>query len=1410
MVKTIKKCTAWVLAAAILLSMACIGVYAQRAPFRYGDVNGDGKVSAADAMEVSKHTAKIITLTGDAFKAADVNGDGIVSVKDAILIQQYVAKVIDVFPVELIQPTDPTVQPTELPTTTPTEAPTIKPTDPERYDTLVNGKKANVGDEIVYTAYLYAKDLVAGVNAYVNYTGDVLKISDITLGSKKKAVLPILANGSSVLNFNPVDGSDSIYFNGANADEGYDFSAKESILVTVRFDVIKEGTASIGTSMTQILSMELDSSNKNQPLKDYTLTDKTEVIGGTVDPTEAPTQAPTDKPTEAPTAAPTDKPTAAPTDPTEAPTQKPTEAPTVAPTEAPTVAPTEAPTEKPTQAPTEQPTTPPSGDAVINGQKASIGDQVTYTAYLKANELVAGVNAHVTYTGGVLKLSQATLDSKKAQVIPVLATGSSVLNFDPVDGTSSVYFNGANSDEGYEFFAEKTVLVTLTFDVIGAGTAEIKTAIAQILSMQLDSSNKNQPLKDYTLTDETKVIKGTTDPTEPTEAPTVAPTEAPTEKPTQKPTEQPTTPSSGDAVINGQKANIGDQVTYTAYLKADELVAGVNAHVIYTGGVLKLSQATLDSKKAQVIPVLATGSSVLNFDPVDGTSSVYFNGANSDEGYEFFAEKTVLVTLTFDVIGAGTAEIKTAIAQILSMQLDSSNKNQPLKDYTLTDKTEVIGGTVDPTEPTEAPTVAPTEAPTEKPTQAPTEQPTTPPSGDAVINGQKASIGDQVTYTAYLKANELVAGVNAHVTYTGGVLKLSQATLDSKKAQVIPVLATGSSVLNFDPVDGTSSVYFNGANSDEGYEFFAEKTVLVTLTFDVIGAGTAEIKTAIAQILSMELDSSNKNQPLKDYTLTDETKVIKGTTDPTEPTEAPTQKPTEAPTVAPTEAPTEKPTQKPTEQPTTPSSGDAVINGQKASVGDQVTYTAYLKANELVAGVNAHVIYTGGVLKLSQATLDSKKAQVIPVLATGSSVLNFDPVDGTSSVYFNGANSDEGYEFFAEKTVLVTLTFDVIGAGTAEIKTAIAQILSMELDSSNKNQPLKDYTLTDETKVIKGTTDPTEPTEAPTQKPTEAPTVAPTEAPTEKPTQKPTEQPTTPSSGDAVINGQKANIGDQVTYTAYLKADELVAGVNAHVTYTGGVLKLSQATLDSKKAQVIPVLATGSSVLNFDPVDGTSSVYFNGANSDEGYEFFAEKTVLVTLTFDVIGAGTAEIKTAIAQILSMQLDSSNKNQPLKDYTLTGETKVIKGTTDPASDAVINGVTANIGDQVTYTAYISTSEAAAGIIAYVPYNDSVLKLSNETLTSKKNQVIPAFATGSSVLNFTPVDGSSAVYFNSADPDEGYDLPEGSVLVTLTFDVIGKGTAAVSPQVKQFLSMRKDADGKYLNLTDYQITSDLIKK
>ena len=443
MAKTIEKCTAWVLAAAILLSMACIGVFAEHAPFRYGDVNGDGILSAADAMEVSKHTAAVIRLTGDSFKAADVNGDGNVSVKDAILIQQYVAKIINVFPVEQMQTTDPTVQPTQPATIVPTEGPTVQPVEPtafgptespavqpaqpETYDALVNGKKASVGNEIVYTAYLYAKDLVAGVNAHVNYTGDILKVSDITLTSKKKEVLPILANGSSALNFVPVDATDSVYFNGANTDEGYDFSANQTVLVTLTFDVIGAGTASIETAIAQILSMELDSTNKNLPLEGYTLTDETKVVAGTIDPTE------------------------------------------------------------------------PANDALVNGVGVNIGDQVTYTAYISADEAAAGIVAYVPYTDSVLRLADETLAEKKSNIIPAFATGSSVLNYTPVDGSSAVYFNSADPDKGYEC-PEGSVLVTLTFDVIGKGTATIAPHITQLLSMRKDADGNYLNLTGYHIT----------------------------------------------------------------------------------------------------------------------------------------------------------------------------------------------------------------------------------------------------------------------------------------------------------------------------------------------------------------------------------------------------------------------------------------------------------------------------------------------------------------------------------------------------------------------------------------------------------------------------------------------------------------------------------------------------------------------------------------------------------------------------------------------------------------------------------------------------------------------------------------------------------------------------------------------
>ena len=71
---------------------------------RYGDVSGDGSVSAYDAALVLQYAAGLITFTPLQLAAGDVSGNGTVSSYDAGLILQYAAGIIDKFPVEQDQP----------------------------------------------------------------------------------------------------------------------------------------------------------------------------------------------------------------------------------------------------------------------------------------------------------------------------------------------------------------------------------------------------------------------------------------------------------------------------------------------------------------------------------------------------------------------------------------------------------------------------------------------------------------------------------------------------------------------------------------------------------------------------------------------------------------------------------------------------------------------------------------------------------------------------------------------------------------------------------------------------------------------------------------------------------------------------------------------------------------------------------------------------------------------------------------------------------------------------------------------------------------------------------------------------------------------------------------------------------
>ncbi|MBF0532953.1 MAG: putative Ig domain-containing protein [Candidatus Omnitrophica bacterium] len=66
----------------------------------YGDVNGDGKVTAFDALLAAQYAVGIITLTTDKVMKADVSADGQVSAFDAVLIAKKAIGLIDKFPVE--------------------------------------------------------------------------------------------------------------------------------------------------------------------------------------------------------------------------------------------------------------------------------------------------------------------------------------------------------------------------------------------------------------------------------------------------------------------------------------------------------------------------------------------------------------------------------------------------------------------------------------------------------------------------------------------------------------------------------------------------------------------------------------------------------------------------------------------------------------------------------------------------------------------------------------------------------------------------------------------------------------------------------------------------------------------------------------------------------------------------------------------------------------------------------------------------------------------------------------------------------------------------------------------------------------------------------------------------------------
>lgn len=102
MKKTLRKIVAVVCAVMIMCSIAVMSVSADSRKLTrrlYGDVNGDGVISMADALMTQQAAVRAVELDNIQKIAADVNGDGRVTLADAVDIQRLVKGIIDEFTV---------------------------------------------------------------------------------------------------------------------------------------------------------------------------------------------------------------------------------------------------------------------------------------------------------------------------------------------------------------------------------------------------------------------------------------------------------------------------------------------------------------------------------------------------------------------------------------------------------------------------------------------------------------------------------------------------------------------------------------------------------------------------------------------------------------------------------------------------------------------------------------------------------------------------------------------------------------------------------------------------------------------------------------------------------------------------------------------------------------------------------------------------------------------------------------------------------------------------------------------------------------------------------------------------------------------------------------------------------------
>ena len=551
-----------------------------------------------------------------------------------------------------------------------------------------------------------------------------------------------------------------------------------------------------------------------------------------------------------------------------------------------------------------------------------------------------------------------------------------------------------------------------------------------------------------------------------------------------------------------------------------------------------------------------------------------------------------------------------------------------------------------------------------------------------------------------------------------------------------------------------------------------------------------------------------------------------GSTPVTQPTTAkPTTQPTTAkPTTLPTTA---KPTQATTQQPTTAASSLTVNATSNFFPSTSKTYSSSEKQVTVSYKLSSamKLINSEWELKYDTSKLSFDSANISNLMPNVSSAV----INENTKGKIKGNFSTLSLVDFSNESDFVSITFDVIGKGTADVDLFV-NILGVAYKNLGSKPniayvvdsgEIKDVTsipgFENETYAVKTVFDPqTTPTTVPVTTNPTVPTTKPTE-PTTKPTV-PTTKPTEPTTAP-VTDTLKVNATSNILSPVSQEYNKDTSTVTVSYKLTSSMKLVNSQwclTYDSSKLSYDPQKNLNGVMPNISSavVNTNLNNRIKGDFSSLGlYDFTTEKD-FVTVTFDIIGTGETTVDLEI-EILGVAYKDSNFNvitaypvdySKLIDITSTPgfENMKLSGritlneptepTTTPVTDTLKVNATSNILSPVSQEYNKDTSTVT---VSYKLTSSMKLVNSQWCLTYDSSKL--SYDPQKNLNGVMPNISSAVVNTNLNNRIKGdfsslglYDFTTEKDFVTVTFDIIGTGETTVDLEIEILGVAYKDSN------------------